>query len=109
MRLPIAILPVFLVVAAPSHAADAAGAARQLAMDQGCYNCHGEPGRRNVPSFRELVVRYAGFRGHLDARTERELTDRMHDGSLFSHVAAHERLSEEQARALVRWLVDGAP
>ena len=104
MRLPIAL---FLLAA--TACAHAAGDARQLAADQGCYNCHGEPPRRNVPSFRELVARYALYRGHLDARTEQELVDRMHDGSLFSHVAAHERLTEEQARVLVRWLVEGAP
>ena len=79
----------------------------QLAADRGCYNCHGEPPRRNVPSFRELVVRYAPYRGKLDAAAERKLVDRMHDGSLFSHVAAHERLSEEEAHVLVRWLVAG--
>ena len=104
MRVFLAILLAAAIT--PTHAA---GEARQLAMDQGCYNCHGEPPRRNVPSFRELVARYAPYRGHLDVRSEQELVDRMHDGSLFSHVAAHERLTEEQARVLVRWLVEGAP
>lgn len=98
-----------LLLLAAAGAAQAAGEARQLAADQGCYNCHGEPPRRNVPGFRELVTRYAPYRDRLDAATEQKLVDRMHDGSLFSHVAAHERLSEEQARQLVRWLVAGAP
>lgn len=98
-----------LLLLAAAGAAQAAAEARQLAADQGCYNCHGEPPRRNVPGFRELVTRYAPYRDRLDAATEQKLVDRMHDGSLFSHVAAHERLSEEQARQLVRWLVAGAP
>jgi cytochrome c len=98
-----------LLLLAAAGTAQAAGEARQLAADQGCYNCHGQPPKRNVPAFRELVTRYAPYRGRLDAATEQKLVDRMHDGSLFSHVAAHERLSEEQARDLVRWLVAGAP
>lgn len=97
-------LSVLLLVAAPAFAADAPG---QLAGDLGCYNCHGEPPRKGVPSFPELVTRYAEYRGRLDADAEHRLVDRMRNGSLFSHVAAHQRISEEQARTLVRWLVEG--
>ena len=93
-----------MLAGAPVLAADTPA---QLAADRGCTNCHGEPARRGVPSFRELVARYAPYRGKLDADAERKLVDRMHDGSLFSHVAAHERLSEEDAHRLVRWLVAG--
>jgi cytochrome c len=107
MRLaPFLLLP---LLAGMPAAAQSLADARQLAADQGCYNCHGEPPRRNVPSFREITVRYASYRGHMDAAALRELTDRLHHGSLFSHVAAHERLTEEQAQRLVRWLVEGAP
>ena len=95
-----------LGVVLPLQAAAAEGGA-QLAADRGCYNCHGEPARRNVPSFRELVARYAVYAGRPDPATEQKLVDRMHHGSLFAHVAAHERLSEEDARALIRWLVEG--
>lgn len=95
-----------LGMALPPTAMAADGGA-QLAADRGCYNCHGEPARRNVPSFRELVARYAVHRGQLDAAAEQKLVDRLHHGSLFGHVAAHERLSEEEARTLVRWLVQG--
>ncbi|WP_255520157.1 hypothetical protein [Ramlibacter aurantiacus] len=35
--------------------------------------------------------------------------DRMHHGGLFTHVAAHERLSEETAALLVHWLFIGEP
>ena len=104
--------PLFLLLpllAGMPAAAQSPADTRQLAADQGCYTCHGEPPRRNVPSFREITVRYAAYRGRLDAAALRELTDRLHHGSLFSHVAAHERLTEEQAQRLVRWLVEGAP
>ena len=100
---------VAIVLLTAFSTAHAAADPRQLAVDQGCYNCHGEPPRRNVPSFREIVLRYAAYRGNLDAAALRELGDRLHHGSLFSHVAAHERLTEEQAEQLVRWLVEGAP
>lgn len=104
MRFLVALLLLTLVPTAHT-----APGPRQLAADQGCYNCHGEPPRRNVPSFREITVRYAAYRGRLDAAALRELTDQLHHGSPFSHVAAHERLAEEQAQQLVRWLVEGAP
>lgn len=107
MRLaPFLLLP---LLAAMPAAAQSLADTRQLAADQGCYNCHGEPPRRNVPSFREITRRYGAYRGRLDAGTQRELTDRLHHGGLFGHVAAHERLTEEQARQLVLWLVEGAP
>jgi cytochrome c len=97
--------PMLLVLATGAIAADE----RQLAADKGCYNCHGEPPRRNVPSFRELAQTYSAYRGRLDAAAERKLADRLHHGSAFSHVAAHERLTEDEAHRLIRWLVAGAP
>lgn len=101
----------FLVLAAWAAAwacwAQPSSAGAQLAADRGCYNCHADPPRRNVPSFRELAGRYAAHRGQLDAAAEQRLVDRLHHGSLLGHVAAHERLQEDEARALVRWLVEG--
>jgi cytochrome c len=94
-------------------AADAApeewGQVAQRAADAGCYNCHGQPPRRNVPGLREIAARYAQHRGRLDAATETALADRLHHGSMFSHIAAHERLSEQEARSFIRWLVAGGP
>ena len=94
-----------LLLALPAACAAADGA--QLAADKGCYNCHGEPARRNVPSFRAIVADYARYGPAADAATEEKLVDRMHDGGVFSHVAAHERLTEEEAHVLVRWLLRG--
>lgn len=104
-RPPLAIvlaLSALLGVAAPAAGAESAS---QLAADKGCYNCHGTEGRRNVRTFRQIVADYAAHRGRPEML--QQLVDRMHDGGLFSHVAAHERLTEEEARQLVQWLIDG--
>lgn len=83
----------------------AAQTARQMAADRGCHNCHGEPGRSNVRTFAQLAAAYAPLRSQPDA--QQKALERMHHGSMFSHIAAHERLSEEDAAALVRWLFEG--
>ncbi|RYF17724.1 MAG: c-type cytochrome [Comamonadaceae bacterium] len=102
-----ALLALAAWAAACTCGAQPSSAGAQLAADRGCYNCHADPPRRNVPSFRELAGRYAAWRGQLDAAAEQHLVDRLHHGSLLSHIAAHERLQEDEARALVRWLVEG--
>lgn len=83
-----------------------AQASSQLALDKGCYSCHGEPPRRNTPSFAALAADYAKYRGQTDAA--RRLADKLRAGSLFGHVAAHERMSQEECEALMRWVIDGA-
>lgn len=89
---------------APSVAAALTPAA-QMAADKGCYNCHGEPPRRNVRAFTEIAKAYRAYASQPAAVAQ--AVERLHHGSLFSHVAAHERLSDEEAAALVHWLVDG--
>lgn len=110
------LLSSLLVSAAGLHGLPALGAApedwaqvAQRAADAGCYNCHAEPPRRNVPALRQIAARYAAHRGRLDSETEKALVDRLHHGSMFSHIAAHERLSEEDAARFIRWLVAGGP
>lgn len=83
-----------------------AQASPQLALDKGCYSCHGEPPRRGAPTFSELATRYARYRGQADAA--QRLADKLHEGSLFGHIAAHERVSDEECVALMRWIIDGA-
>ena len=95
---------ILLSLAVVCCSAQSADDPRQLATDLGCYNCHGEPPRRNVPSFRDIAARYAK-----EHAREQELVDQLQHGSLFGHVAAHERLDDAQARTLVRWLAAGAP
>jgi cytochrome c len=83
-----------------------AQASAQLALDKGCYGCHGEPPRRNAPGFAQLAVDYARYRGQADAA--RQLADKLRAGGLFGHIAAHERISQAECEALMRWIIDGA-
>ena len=82
-------------------------ASSALAVEKGCLSCHGTPPRRNTPSIAELARDYEKYRGQAGA--VRKLADKLREGSLFGHIAAHERLSAEDAERLVQWLVDGAP
>lgn len=88
-------------------AAPAAQASAQLALDKGCFACHGNPPRKNVPSFVELAQDYARYQGQPDM--EVKLADKLREGHFFGGVQAHEQLSEESARALVRWIIQGKP
>lgn len=81
-------------------------ASSQLALDKGCYSCHGEPPRRNAPSMAQLAADYARHRGQADA--PRRLADKLREGGLFAHIAAHERLTPEECETLMRWIIDGA-
>lgn len=83
-----------------------AQASSQLALDKGCYNCHGEPPRRNTPGMAQLASDYARYRGQVDA--PQRLADKLREGSLFAHIAAHERLSQEECITLMRWIIEGA-
>lgn len=84
----------------------AAVASQALASELGCYNCHGNPPRRNAPTFAELARSYAP--AGQDAASQKKLADKLRDGSIFSHIDAHERLSPEVAERLVRWISEGA-
>lgn len=95
------LLPLLLLIATPT-----AQASSQLALDKGCYSCHGEPPRRNTPSMAQLAADYARYRGQADA--PRQLADKLRAGGLFAHIAAHERLSREDCETLMRWIIDGA-
>lgn len=81
-------------------------ASAQLALDKGCFSCHGEPPRRSAPSMNQLAGDYARYRGQVDA--PRRLADKLREGGLFGHIAAHERLSREESEALMRWIIEGA-
>ncbi|MDZ4075610.1 MAG: hypothetical protein U1E04_12770 [Hylemonella sp.] len=83
-----------------------AQASSQLALAKGCYSCHGEPPRRNAPDMAQLATDYARYRGQADA--PRQLADKLREGGLFAHIAAHERISQEECEALMRWIIEGA-
>lgn len=78
----------------------------KLALDRGCINCHGEPPRRGVPSLAQLAESYPRYQGQNEAA--HKLAGKLREGGMFGHIAAHERLSEEDAEALMQWLIDGA-
>jgi cytochrome c len=98
-------LPSMALLAASLATAPAA-ANQQLAADLGCYNCHGNPPKKKAPVFAELAARYAGTRDDPGARAK--LADKLRDGSIFSHIDAHERLSPEVAGQLILWISEGA-
>lgn len=83
-----------------------AAASSQLALDKGCFNCHGNPPRGELPTVAQLAGSYARYQGQNGA--VRMLAQKLREGTLFGHIAAHERLSEEDAETLMRWLIDGA-
>lgn len=80
-------------------------ASSQLALDKGCYQCHGNPPRKNAPTFAELSSRYAKYRGNASA--ESALVKKLRQGTFLGHIDAHERLSQDDAQRLVRWIIDG--
>ena len=95
------------VLLATAGAAGAQVPPAQLAADHGCYNCHGTPPRRNVPPLKEIAASYAAYRNEAGAAAR--LAADLRKGSLFSHIAAHERLSPQDCERLMQWLIDGMP
>lgn len=96
-----------ILVAGVWPAAGVAGTAAELAADRGCLACHGTPPRRATPSLEQLAQGYVKYRGQADAA--QRLATRLREGSLFGHIAAHERLSQAECEELMQWLIDGAP
>lgn len=82
-------------------------ASEQLALEQGCFVCHGQPARKNAPSFAQLANSYAPYQGKPEMA--QALADKLRRPPLFGGISAHEHLSEASALALIQWLIDGAP
>lgn len=78
----------------------------QQAVEMGCYNCHGDQPRGKAPRFERMGERLAKRAG--DAAAEQHLLDEFRNGEWLEHVDAHERVSPETARTLIRWLFEGA-
>jgi cytochrome c len=77
-----------------------------LALDKGCYSCHGSPPRKSAPTFEQLASNYAKYQGNAEAAIT--LADKLHQEHVFGGIRAHEQLSPESALLLVRWIIDGA-
>ena len=95
----LAICAVFLMVTPPVQASS------QLALDKGCYSCHGTPPKKSAPTFEQIAADYAQYRGQTDAAAR--LAAKLREGHIFGGINAHEQLTEESALTLVRWLIDG--
>jgi len=81
-------------------------ASPQLAVEKGCYNCHGPYLRGDAPSFEKLSSRLSKLKG--DQAAEQKFVDKYLAGEMFQHIDVHERLSRESAKTLIHWLVEGA-
>jgi len=95
-----------LALAAALSAPLALRASPQLAIDKGCYNCHGANQRGDAPSIDQLSKKLAKLKG--DAAAQQRFVDKFRAGETFEHVDTHERLSPESAKALIQWLAEGA-
>ncbi len=84
----------------------AAQASTALAVEHGCYSCHGLYLRDEAPNFEHTSSRLAKYKG--DAVAEQKFVESFRTGQMFGHIDAHERLSAEAAKALIHWLVEGA-
>jgi len=82
-----------------------ANASAQLAVDHGCYNCHGVNLRDEAPSMQRLADKLSKYQG--DPAAQQKFVDKYRAGEMFGHIDAHERLSSESATALVHWLAEG--
>ena len=85
----------------------AAQASSQQALDKGCFSCHGANLRGEAPSFERLASKLAKLKGNPAA--EQQFVSEFQAGEILNHIPVHERLSPASAKALVHWLVDGAP
>ena len=79
----------------------------ELAKTAGCTACHGTTQRIVGPAFREIGGRYSGDGGAID-----RLAVRVKQGSagIWGQIPmpAQPQVSETDAKALVRWILDGA-
>lgn len=83
----------------------AAQASSQLALDKGCYACHGAYRRSDAPALDQLPKRLERLKG--DAAAEKDFVEKYGQGQIFQHIDAHERISPESAGVLIHWLVEG--
>jgi len=104
---PFAALALAAGLCAPALAEDLpAGAA--LAVEMGCFNCHGKGPRRDAPGFPELAAEFARHRG--DPQAAARIGAELREGEPFhARIVAHEQMSAGTATKLMQWIIDGAP
>jgi cytochrome c len=99
-------LKYLLIASVFTFVANSAHATAQLALDKGCYSCHGSPPKKNAPTFEKLALDYAKYKNVPSA--DAELAGKLREGHMFGGIQAHERLSEENALLLIQWIIQGA-
>lgn len=82
-------------------------ASAALAVEMGCINCHGVPPRDGAPSLAQLAAKLQRRAG--DAQALRHAVQELRQGEGPQPIAVHQRLSQDSAERLVRWLAEGAP
>ncbi len=98
---PLQILALLALAASPL-----AQASSSLAVEKGCYNCHSNAFHPNAPSIQQLANHSAKHR--TEAGAEDHLMNELRKPRPLGRIGAHEQLSEESARTLARWILDGA-
>ena len=78
----------------------------QLAVELGCFSCHGTPPKANAPTFPQLAAQYARYQDVSEA--EIKLADKLREAPMSGGISAHQRVSEKSARSLMRWIIQGA-
>ncbi len=80
----------------------------KVARSNACMGCHAVDRKLVGPSFKEIAVRYKG-----DAQAVPKLVKKVKDGGSGVWGAipmpAHPRMSDADAKAVVEWVLAGAP
>jgi cytochrome c551/c552 len=78
---------------------------RQLANRNGCMNCHADT-NYDAPTWAELATKYEKYQGQPDAA--RIQGERLREGTFFTRIKAHQKLTPTTATELMEWIIDGA-
>ena len=81
-------------------------ASATLALENGCFSCHGAQLRGEAHSFAHMATKLSRLKGNAIAQAE--FADKYRSGQPLERIHAHERLSANTAQLLVHWLAEGA-
>lgn len=83
-----------------------ANASAALALEHGCFSCHGEPSRGGAPTMSQLSRHLAKYKGQAGAAARKGEKLKTDDETKL--ITPHRMLSSEKATLLLQWLIDGA-
>ncbi|HVL76891.1 MAG TPA: c-type cytochrome [Noviherbaspirillum sp.] len=81
-------------------------ASQELARSKGCVACHAMDKKLVGPAFKDVAARYADERGAEDRLVEKVLKGSQGAWGAIP-MPANTNVSQEEARALVRWILQG--